>query len=42
VTVGGVLVWFLVWLGAQISPDHIYFPVKFVVNELPPSLRGLR
>jgi hypothetical protein len=26
---------FLVWLGAQISPEHIYLPVKFVVKELP-------
>jgi uncharacterized protein DUF2510 len=26
---------FLVWLGAQIDPDHVYFPVKFVVEELP-------
>jgi len=26
---------FVVWLGAQISPEHIYLPVKFVVKELP-------
>lgn len=26
---------FLVWLGAQIDSDHIYFPVKFVVEEVP-------
>jgi hypothetical protein len=26
---------FLVWLGAQIAPDDIYLPVKFVVEELP-------
>jgi hypothetical protein len=26
---------FLVWLGAQIDPDTIYFPVKFVVEEAP-------
>ena len=26
---------FVVWLGAQIAPDEIYLPVKFVVEELP-------
>lgn len=26
---------FLVWLGAQAAPDDIFFPVKFVVEELP-------
>jgi hypothetical protein len=26
---------FVVWLGAQISPEHVYLPVKFVVKELP-------
>lgn len=26
---------FIVWLGAQLSPEHIYLPVKFVVKELP-------
>jgi hypothetical protein len=37
---GGILVaWFVIWLGAQISPDHIYFPVKFVVKDLPEALR---
>jgi hypothetical protein len=25
----------VVWIGAQISPEHIYVPVKFVVKELP-------
>jgi hypothetical protein len=30
---------FIVWLGAQIEPDHVYFPVKFVVQELPEALR---
>ena len=35
---GLVLGWFVIWLGAQIDPDHIYWPVKFVVEELPPGL----
>jgi hypothetical protein len=39
VTIGGVLVWFLVWLGAQAAPETIYWPVKFVVKELPKALR---
>jgi hypothetical protein len=26
---------FVIWLGAQASPEHVYFPVKFVVKELP-------
>jgi hypothetical protein len=39
VTVGGVLAWFLVWLGAQASPEHIYLPVKFVVKELPKAFQ---
>jgi len=35
VMVGVFLALFLVWLGSQISPEHIYLPVKFVVKELP-------
>lgn len=30
---------FIVWFGAQIDPDHVYFPVKFVVEELPEALK---
>lgn len=26
---------FVIWLGAQIAPNHIYLPVKSVVKELP-------
>jgi hypothetical protein len=37
---GGILVaWFIIWLGAQLSPDHVYLPVKFVVKELPEAFR---
>jgi hypothetical protein len=37
---GGVLIaWFVIWLGAQIDPDHVYVPVKFVVDELPNALQ---
>jgi hypothetical protein len=33
---GGLLIgWFLVWLLAQAAPDTFYWPVKFVVEELP-------
>jgi len=39
VTGGVLLAWFIIWLGAQISPDHIYLPVKFVVKELPEAFR---
>lgn len=39
VAAGGVIAWFLIWLGAQASPEHIYLPVKFVVKELPAALR---
>lgn len=39
VALGMVIGWFLIWLGAQISPDHIYWPVKFVVKELPEAFR---
>jgi hypothetical protein len=42
VTLGVVIAWFLVWAGAQASPDHIYLPVKFVVKELPQRLRELQ
>jgi hypothetical protein len=36
---GMVLGWFLIWLGAQADSDHIYWPVKFVVEELPEGFR---
>lgn len=37
---GGVLIaWFIIWLGAQIDNEHIYWPVKFVVDELPQGFR---
>jgi hypothetical protein len=37
---GGMLIgWFLIWLLAQAAPDTIYWPVKFVVEELPAGLR---
>lgn len=32
---GMFLGWLLIWLGAQVAPDEIYWPVKFVVEELP-------
>lgn len=32
---GVVLGWFLIWLGAQVAPNEVYWPVKFVVEELP-------
>ncbi len=35
VCVGVLAAFFIIWLGAQISPEHIYLPVKFVVKELP-------
>lgn len=35
VFLGVFAAFFLVWIGAQISPEHIYLPVKFVVKELP-------
>jgi len=35
VCLGVLAALFVVWLGAQISPDHIFLPVKFVVKELP-------
>jgi hypothetical protein len=38
VCVGILAAFFIIWLGAQISPENIYLPVKFVVKELP-SLR---
>jgi hypothetical protein len=34
-----VVGWFLIWLAAQAAPDTFYWPVKFVVNELPAGLR---
>jgi len=39
VTFGMVLAWAIIWGGAQLSPEHIYWPVKFVVKELPVALR---
>lgn len=39
VMVGVFLALFLVWLGSQVSPEHIYLPVKFVVKELPRAFR---
>jgi hypothetical protein len=35
VLVGVLAALFVVWIAAQISPDHAYLPVKFVVKELP-------
>lgn len=35
VFLGVLAAFFVVWLGAQIAPEHIYLPVKFVVKELP-------
>jgi hypothetical protein len=34
-TLGFLLGWALVYLGAQAEPDNIYWPVKFVVEDLP-------
>lgn len=37
---GGMCIgWFLVWLAAQAAPNDIYWPVKFVVEEIPQGLR---
>jgi hypothetical protein len=33
--IGVLLALFVVYLGAQVSPDEVYLPVKFVVEELP-------
>lgn len=33
VALGMILGWGLIYLGAQIAPDDIYWPVKFVVEE---------
>jgi hypothetical protein len=35
VVFGMLIAWGLIYLGSQLSPDHIYWPVKFVVKELP-------
>ena len=35
VCVGVLAAFFIIWLGAQLSPEHVYLPVKFVVKELP-------
>lgn len=32
---GVLAAFFILWLGAQIAPDHVYLPMKFVVKELP-------
>lgn len=34
VLVGVLAALFVVWLGAQLVPEHVYLPVKFVVTEL--------
>jgi hypothetical protein len=35
VAIGMVAGWFVIWLGAQEAPDTFYWPVKFVVEDLP-------
>ncbi len=39
VMVGVLAALFVIWLFAQIAPDTVYLPVKFVVKELP-SING--
>jgi hypothetical protein len=39
VAVGVVIGWFIIWVGAQAAPDTFYWPVKFVVEDLPSVLR---
>ena len=39
VAVGMIIGWLAIWLLAQIAPDTFYWPVKFVVDELPSGLR---
>lgn len=39
VAVGMVVGWLAIWILAQIAPDTFYWPVKFVVDELPNGLR---
>lgn len=38
VAVGMVIGWLVIWILAQIAPDTFYWPVKFVVEELPSGL----
>jgi hypothetical protein len=38
VAVGIVIGWFIIWALAQAWPDTFYWPVKFVVEELPAGL----
>ena len=33
IAAGIVIGWFTIWLGAQLAPEYIYWPVKFVVDE---------
>ena len=35
VAIGMVLGWLFIWILAQIDPDTFYWPVKFVVEDLP-------
>jgi len=35
VLVGVLAAWFVIWLGAQFASDIFYWPVKFVVEDLP-------
>lgn len=39
IAVGVFLGWFMVWVLAQAAPDTFYWPVKFVVKDLPEGLR---
>jgi hypothetical protein len=39
IALGFALGWFLIWVGAHAAPDTFYFPIKFVVEDLPSSLR---
>lgn len=38
VALGIVIGWLVIWVLAQIAPDTFYWPVKFVVEELPSGL----
>lgn len=38
VCLGVLAALFILWVGAQASPENIYLPVKFVVKELPSAL----
>ena len=37
--VGVVIGWLIIWAGAQADPETLYWPVKFVVEDLPSGLR---